>query len=70
MKQTDLILAYVDEFGSITPAKMARVIYKRTMFGSETSRRCRELRAEGKLKSMGVGRFETFFYELESKEIE
>jgi hypothetical protein len=30
------------------------------MFGSETSKRCRELRAIGSLKSHGEGKFEVF----------
>ena len=53
-------MEWVREHGSILPAKMAGVIYKGIMFGSETSKRCRELRANGLLKSHGEGRFEVF----------
>lgn len=47
--------------------KQNRALHK---FFSELADELNENGAEGKLKSMGVGRFETFFYELESKEIE
>lgn len=60
MSQKQLIMELVREHGSILPAKMAGVIYKGIMFGSETSKRCRELRAIGSLKSHGEGKFEVF----------
>jgi len=59
--QKELILAYVEEYGHIIPAKMGGQLYHGHMFGSETSKRCRELRAEGKLFSEPHGKFEMFF---------
>lgn len=61
LTQKKLILSYVLEYGSITPAKMYGTVYKGVMLGSELSRRCRELRAEGKLRSEGEGKFERFY---------
>ena len=61
MTQKQLVMAWVEEHGSITPAKMAGTIYNDTMFGSETSKRCRELRSEGKLTSETQGKFEVFY---------
>ena len=61
MTQKSLIMKYVMRFGSILPAKMAGHVMWRNMFGSETSRRCRELRAEGLLISQGEKRFERFY---------
>jgi hypothetical protein len=54
------IMEYVREFGSITPAKMSGSIYKGKMFPSEVSRRCRELRTAGMLRSVDEGRYERF----------
>jgi hypothetical protein len=62
MTQKELIIEYIKEFGSILPAKLSGKIYKRHIFGSEISRRCRELRADGKLDSKGEKRFERFFF--------
>jgi hypothetical protein len=61
MKQKPLIIEYIKEHGSILPAKIGGKIYKGTMFGSETSKRCRELRADGKLESKPDGKFERFY---------
>jgi hypothetical protein len=61
MRQRDLIMDWVAQTGSITPAKMAGQLYHGLMFGSETSRRCRDLRGEGKLVSKQVGKFEVFY---------
>ena len=60
LTQKQLILEWVKENGSILPAKMSGRIYKDQMFGSESSKRCRELRMEGKLMSEPDGRFERF----------
>ena len=51
MTQKTLILSYLKEHTTIVPARMSGVIYKETMLGSETSRVCRALRAEGVLTS-------------------
>ena len=59
--QKELVLAYVAEYGHILPAKMGGVVWSGHMFGSETTKRCRELRAEGKLWSEPQGKFEVFF---------
>ena len=61
MTQRELIMCYLWEHKSIIPAKMSGEIYRGTMFGSETSKRCRELRKEGKLESVQDGKFEKFF---------
>lgn len=60
MTQKELVLEYVREHGEILPAKISGLVYKGYMFGSETSKRCRELRASGSLKSHGEGKFEVF----------
>jgi len=53
ISQKELIMKYVKQYNSILPAKMAGYVWKSEMemFGSETSKRCRELRSEGKLIS-------------------
>ncbi len=60
LKQKELVMAWVKEYGEITPAKLGGKIYRGEMFGSEVSRVCRKLRAEGKLKSVKNGRFTRF----------
>ena len=60
MTQKKLILEYVDEYRSILPAKIAGKIYKGVMFGSETSKRCRELRKAGMLNSHSEGKFTVY----------
>ncbi len=60
MTQKELVLEYVREHGEILPAKISGLWYHGTMFGSETSKRCRELRKDGKLVSHGEGKFEVF----------
>lgn len=42
------------------PAKISGLVYMGTMFGSETSKRCRELRKAGILESTNDGKFEVF----------
>jgi hypothetical protein len=59
--QKELIIAYVKENGSILPAKIAGKIYQGYMFGSETSKRCRELRKSGVLRSDSQDRFAKFY---------
>jgi len=66
--QKDIILCYVKIRGSITPATMSdadKSYFGPNMFlGSETGRRCRELRDENppRLKSVKVGKFEQFYF--------
>lgn len=60
MTQKQLILEYIKEYGRIMPAKMAGEVYKGEMFGSETSKRCRELRKVGILEGFREGKFEVF----------
>lgn len=67
LSQKELILAYVDQFGSILPAKISGIVFKGQMLGSESSKRCRELRAEGKLISKQEGKFEKFYRPLAIK---
>lgn len=51
---------YIETFGAMIPAKMAGKAWNGGFFGSETSKRCRELRKEGKLVSENVGKFERY----------
>lgn len=44
LSQKALCIRWIEEHGYILPAKMAGKIYYDTMFGSESSKRCRELR--------------------------
>ncbi len=60
MTQKELVITYIKEFGKILPAKISGIIYKGIMFGSETSKRCRELRAKGFLISHDEGKFEVY----------
>lgn len=61
MTQHTLILEWIKEHGSILPAKMSGKTYLGTMFGSETSKRCRELRLKGQLISKKDGKFERYW---------
>lgn len=70
MTQHELVVAYIKDRGFILPAKLGGTIYQGIMFGSETSKRCRELRAH-KLPSVqkypiliseGSGKFEVFHF--------
>ena len=61
MTQYELVLKYIKEFGSILPAKVGGMEYEHGFFGSETSKRCRELRKAGILRSEGEGKFTRFF---------
>lgn len=47
----ELIIEYVKEFGYIVPAKKVGSFYRGQMLPSELTRRCRELRKRGVLKS-------------------
>ena len=49
--QTALIMEWLKKHKTITPAKMGGHIYKGAMFGSESTKRCRELRLAGILGS-------------------
>lgn len=66
MTQKELLLAYIREFGSAIPAKMAGLSYRGGFFGSETSKRARELRKQGMLRSEPCGKFEKFFLTAEA----
>jgi hypothetical protein len=61
MTQHELIIEYLKEHKTITPAKMGGHIYKDNMFGSECSKRCRELRKKEILESANDGKFEVFY---------
>ena len=61
MTQSDLIITYVSEFGEINPAKMAGKVYYGEMFGSESPRRCRQLRNQKKLISKKEGKFTVYY---------
>lgn len=58
-------MEYINLHGSILPAKIAGQIFQASdgekyMFGSETSKRCRELRKSGQLTSHREGKFEVY----------
>lgn len=59
--QEQLVVMWIKEFGSMTPAKIGGHVYRGIMFGSETSKRARDLRAKGILRSEQVGKFERYF---------
>jgi hypothetical protein len=70
LTQHELIIKWCKEHGHIIPAKMAGTVYCDVMFGSETSKRCRELRnpidpgnpyKKKVLDSLKEGKFEKFF---------
>lgn len=61
MTQKTLIVEYLKENGSILPAKMAGYVFKGQILGSETSKRCREMRRAGILRSSAEGKFERFW---------
>jgi len=61
MTQKQLILEYIKEFGKITPAKMSGKIYKGVMLGSESTKRCREMRKAGILYGIKGIKFTTFY---------
>lgn len=60
MTQHELVLEWVKEHGFIDPAHKGGVIYKGVMFGSETTKRCRELRKKGVLDDFKDGKFVCF----------
>ena len=66
MTQQQLILGYINKYGSILPAKCAGLIFDGEMMGSETSRRCRALRKQGILRSEKDGKFERFYLATQS----
>ena len=61
MTQSQLLIEYILEYGSATPAKLTGTEYKDGFFGSEISRRARDLRKAGRLTSVPDGKFERFF---------
>lgn len=61
LTQKQLILEYVKEYGTITPATLNNRLFKGQWIGSQADRRCRELRADNKLLSRGEGKFEVFY---------
>lgn len=65
MTQHELIKEYLAVNDSILPAKMAGIVFMGYMFGSETSKRCRELRKKGVLESEKDGKFEKFYLKTE-----
>lgn len=62
--QKEIVMDYVNQHGSIVPARMGGKITTSGFFGSEVSRVCRKLREEGKLTSPSKrvnGKFKIFF---------
>lgn len=64
MTQKQLIIEYIKEHGSIVPAKEHGFPFKGGFLGSESSKRCRELRKDGILRSERDGKFERFYLSL------
>lgn len=63
MTQHQLVRQWIFEHGSITPAVMSGKVYYDTMFGSQTDKRCRELRKTKELDSAKNEKgFEVFFF--------
>lgn len=60
LTQRQLVAVYMEKFGVMTPAKLGGRVYRGTMFGSEISRTCRSLRAEGLMRSSLDGQFAVF----------
>jgi len=60
MTQYEQVIKYIEIHGSIIPAK-CHGEWEEGYFGSETSKRCRELRAKGVLQSVREGKFEKFW---------
>lgn len=58
--QKELVIEYVKTFGEIVPAKIGGKQWNGGFFGSETSKRCRELRHTGELLSHKEGKFEVY----------
>jgi hypothetical protein len=69
LSQHRLIIEYVKRYGSILPAKMGGMTFLKTMFGSETPKRCRELRAKKLLKDFREDRFVGFVATEQLKKI-
>jgi len=72
--QKELVLKWVKEHGYILPAKISGTVYKEIMFGSETSKRCREMRKVGILISRlfkDNPKFEVFYLagEVDDREL-
>jgi len=59
--QKEAVMEYVEFNGSIVPAKMIGKTWNGLFFGTEITRRCRELRQSGYFKSAREGKFEKFF---------
>jgi hypothetical protein len=55
--QQKLVYDHIKEFGKISPAHKGGTIYRCKMFGSETTKRCRELEAMGLITGYKNGRF-------------
>jgi len=62
MTQREMVLDYLFMNPYMIPAKMSGSFYNGQIWGSEVSRVCRTLRAEGKLRSERCGKFEKFYF--------
>lgn len=61
MNQKELILAWVEEFKFIIPARMSGKVYKDHRFKTDTGKRCRELRGKGHLYSINKKGYEIYY---------
>lgn len=61
LTQHKLIIEYVKKNGSILPAHMGGRVFMKTMFGSETPKRCRELYKRELLDRDWDGKFKRFY---------
>lgn len=55
-----MVLRFIHHIGKMKPAILGGIRYQGQIFGSETSKRCRELRALGLLDSHKEGKFAIF----------
>lgn len=62
MTQSQLLLKYIEEHGLAIPAKLCGSRYREGFFGADITRRARDLRKAGVLKSERDGKFEKFTY--------
>jgi hypothetical protein len=68
MTQQQIAIEYIKEFGSMLPAKIPGFFYKGHVCGSEMSKRCRELRKKGILRSEKDGKFERYYLNVVQNE--
>lgn len=61
MSEKQALYDYIKTFGECIPAKLHGKVWQGHFFGSEITRRARDLRKEGKVVSEKEGKFEKFY---------